>query len=418
MSDPAPVSVALVGCGWISGAHVDGYKALWQAGYRGMTITACCDLNRATAEDRARQIAAFQGTMPQVFTTTQALIAAQVAQAADICLPHCFHHATAIQLLEAGLHVQLEKPLGITVRASKAIIRAAEAAGRVLATAENTRRHLGARAAVWAVRSAKLIGEPLHGIVSIARDSRPDLSDPKWAWRNVTLINGGGPLIDGGAHFADMMIQLFGEVQDVACETRILAPRVEVTVPIIGKTMSDAEDWWHAVIRFTSGMRVTWSYSHQLPGKELSTGVYYGRSGALTDESGWLFHAFEGGGSLQTPGAAALGTRALEERYLASLSGAERERLFPLGVRDSFAIEIWDFVEAVRTGRRPEMDGQAGLASKALCLACYESAALGGTRVRYADVLSGAVDAYQRPIDERWGLLSRTAVPATAQAAR
>jgi predicted dehydrogenase len=406
MSKPSsPTRLALVGCGWISEAHVNGYKALHAAGCRDFTVTAVVDVNPAAARTRAGQIAAFQGSAPQVFADLETCARAAVADAVDICLPHAFHHRAAISACELGLHVLLEKPLGITIRASRAIIAAAERHGRVLATAENTRRSPGSRAAVWAVREANMIGEAVAATVTINHVNHADLSDPKWAWRHVRLINGGGTLIDGGAHFADMAMQLFGEVAEVACTTRTLAPATMVEVPKVGRIPTDAEDWWHAVIRFTSDMHLTWSYCSRLPGADLSSGIYRGREGAIVDRGGWLLHPFEGGASVQRPGVAALDPDALQQQYQASLTPAQRARLFPFGVTDSFAIEVWDFIDAIRSARKPEMDGLDGLRAKALCLACYESAALDGKPVSYRDVLEGRIDAYQRPIDRHWGLL-------------
>jgi predicted dehydrogenase len=72
-------------------------------------------------------------------------------------------------------------------------------------------------------------------------------------------------------------------------------------------------------------------------------------------------------------------------------------------VEDGFAIEVWDFVDSIATGRKPEMDGYDGLRAKALCECCYESATL-GRPVRFADVLEGRIDAYQKPINEFWEL--------------
>ncbi len=407
------IRIALVGCGWISESHVAGYRALRQAGWHGARVVACCDLNRAAATARARDIAAFQGEEPAVFATVEELIAAGVAEAADICLPHCLHHSVAIRLLDAGLHVQVEKPLGITVRASRAIIAAATKAGRVLAVAENTRRSLGARAAVWALNQAKLIGEPVHASSQLVRDMSVDLADPKWAWRSLRLANGGGMLIDGGAHFADMAIRLFGQPVEIACRTRRLGPATPVKTPILGTMPADAEDWWHAVITFASGASIHWSASLAQGGSDQTESTWYGTQGALVDGS-WPMHPFESGGRVTRADKTVIEPRALEELYLASLSAGERERLFPGGVRDSFAIEIADFARAVAEGGEPEIGGETALRAKTLCLACYESAQLGGAPVRYDDVLNGRIDAYQRPIDERWGLLATGTAKATA----
>jgi UDP-N-acetyl-2-amino-2-deoxyglucuronate dehydrogenase len=405
--DGSPTRLALVGCGWISESHIGGYRALFAAGCRSFAITACCDLNRASAERAATAIAGFQGARPAVFGSVEELLESQAAEAADVCVPHCFHHGAAVALLRGGLHVQCEKPLGITVRASRAIIAAARAAQRVLATAENTRRSLGARAAVWAVRQG-LIGEPVHGVATIARDDGLDVADPKWAWRNVKLLNGGGTLIDSGAHFADMMLQLFGPLESATCRTHQLREAPLATVPVLGQVRVDVEDGWHAHLRFASGMEVSWTHATTVPGLEQNAATYYGRSGALIDQGEWILHPFEAGAVVRGR-AGSIERAALEQRYLASLGAAERARLFPHGVTDSFAIEIWDYIDAIRSGCAPELDGESGLAAKALCLTCYESAALEGAPVRYQDVLAGRVDAYQRPIDRQWSLLEARA---------
>ena len=49
------------------------------------------------------------------------------------------------------------------------------------------------------------------------------------------------------------------------------------------------------------------------------------------------------------------------------------------------------------------MDGWAGIRAKALCETCYESATAGAP-VKYDDVFSGKVHAYQDPIDAYWGI--------------
>jgi predicted dehydrogenase len=73
----------------------------------------------------------------------------------------------------------------------------------------------------------------------------------------------------------------------------------------------------------------------------------------------------------------------------------------PYGASNSFGIEMWDFADAVLRGRRPEMDGEDGLRAQAPCMTCYESAA-SGKPVKYQDVPSGEVAAYQAPVDDHW----------------
>ena len=57
----------------------------------------------------------------------------------------------------------------------------------------------------------------------------------------------------------------------------------------------------------------------------------------------------------------------------------------------------------MRDGRPPEIDGEQGMRAKAIALTIYESSATGQV-VRVQDILEGKVDAYQGPINARWGI--------------
>ena len=94
--------------------------------------------------------------------------------------------------------------------------------------------------------------------------------------------------------------------------------------------------------------------------------------------------------------------------YLETLGDEEKEKLFPFGFgsvhrQDGFALEIYDFINAIKDHRPPEVDGWTGLKAKAIAIAIYESAWL-GEAVNIADVLDGKVNGYQKEIDERWEL--------------
>jgi UDP-N-acetyl-2-amino-2-deoxyglucuronate dehydrogenase len=398
MSDP--VRLALVGCGGISQAHVRGYADLYERGCREFEVTACCDVNRASAETRASEIAEFQGSVPQVFVDAEQMVEAGIAEAADLCLPHCFHHSIAIPLLESGVHVMLEKPVGITVKASKRIIQAAQEQGCILATAENVRRYLTSRACAWAINEWGLIGDVRLVDVQMIMHRPFDYSQAAAKWRGIKRLTGGGMIMDSGAHFADMVQVLFGDVDEVFCTMASYDDRVIEGAPVVGDARADVEDTWHAVIRFVNGTHVTWTYSRSLYGPDVRLGNYYGSAGTMYDQ-GFVFHCFQGGGQATLADGTEVASQQVEEAYLDSLDDGERERLFPYGSTDGFAIEVWDFVHAIATGTRPEMDGEAGLRAKTLCEACYESATA-GKPVKYADVLQGAIDAYQQPIDAFW----------------
>ena len=135
------LKMGLIGCGGMSGAHMRGYQVLWSKGIKSFDIVAACDIDASHAEERATQAQDFQGgTKPAVYTdVTEMLSKHSDLDCVDICALHSAHHTLAVAALEAGLHVIIEKPLGITMRACKLILNAAEKNGRILSVAENYR---------------------------------------------------------------------------------------------------------------------------------------------------------------------------------------------------------------------------------------------------------------------------------------
>ena len=117
-------------------------------------MVAVCDVVKERAEERAGEIAKYQkrNKKPAVFTDLDKLLATNV-EAVDICTLHSEHHTLAVRCFAAGKHVHIEKPLGITMRAARQIMRAEVEAQRVLAVGENYRRSPVERATHWAIRA-------------------------------------------------------------------------------------------------------------------------------------------------------------------------------------------------------------------------------------------------------------------------
>jgi len=94
----------------------------------------------------------------------------------------------------------------------------------------------------------------------------------------------------------------------------------------------------------------------------------------------------------------------LQEEFERSLSDADRERFFPLGLRDPYAIQQLDWLQSIARGCDPETSGAEGLRDLACAFAILESSAL-GRQVTLEEMLDGRVDGYQREIDEHYGLV-------------
>jgi UDP-N-acetyl-2-amino-2-deoxyglucuronate dehydrogenase len=401
------VKLAFVGCGVISDRHVRGCKTLFAHGCREFEVVACCDVRQESAEQRANEIAAFQGKKPVVFTAVDDLIRSGIAQAVDLLIPHWLHHSVAISLMNAGLHVMVEKPVGITIQASRRMIEVAQQKGLVLATAEQIRRGPYPRACAWAINTKKLIGDVR--LVTIQRAGKgggkgPRFDAPSMKWRGVKLLGGGAGIIDGGAHTADMMQVLYGDVDQAYCTMSTVQNCLIQGAPVLGDVYSDVEDSWYATICFEGGPTISWISTRTFLGEPSSFAIHYGTKGTIKD-LGDFTHLFYAGGEAVLDDGTTVSRDEILAEYMASLTSEQKERLFPYGLTDEQvvgqAIEIWDFCNAIATGRKPEMDGLDGLRAKALCETLYESATA-GTMVKFDDVLEGRIDAYQKPINDFW----------------
>jgi predicted dehydrogenase len=381
-------------------------------GLDGFAVTAVCDIDEEATQARAQELEERFGLRPAIYTDHGEMLSKEQLDGADLCLPHGLHHVVAIDCMEAGVNVLCEKPLGITIKASRRMAETADKTGCILSTAVPKRRGPGQRAAYWVLNESRLIGEPLAFFHQYTRPPRQrpagQPARPARTWRMDRLMSGGAAVMDSGFHYCDSMRYLLGDVEKVYAEAR------EIGSGSV-KTLAEArEDTVFVTLTFKSGVVGTWCWGRAAVGESLASVIFYGSEGSLSDTSDnpyLIYHLFER--RLRGPIETGLLTKAdgtelslaeVEEMHLDALGEEEREFLFPHGVTDGFTYEIWEFTEAIRGNReRVEVDGWEGLRSLAICEAIYESAFTGEV-IRVDDVISGERGSYQAPIDEHWGL--------------
>ncbi|MFA4044079.1 MAG: hypothetical protein HZRFUVUK_000862 [Candidatus Fervidibacterota bacterium] len=384
---PEELVIAIVGCGGMADAHRRGYQMLWQSGYRKFQIAATCDVKLERAEAMADKVAEFQGKRPKAYDDLEEMLSTEKGlSAADICTPHRDHHELAIACFEAGLHVTIEKPLAITLRAGRKMIETAKARGKVLQVAENYKKAPSQRAIKWALKMG-FIGKPrmLFWVDTFERLWY-------WDWREHKEIAGGGWTLDGGVHYADMMRYYIGEVDEVfAISMRLMPVRyrkpetreepVEITV----------EDTTMALLKFQDGTPAQWSLTSAAPGKSYTMRIIYGEEGCIDMQEGLY-----GRNTRKT-------LEELTNEFMESISDEEREALFPMGITDTVAIELHEFIEGVLHGKPIETDGVEGYKSQAVCMAVYESAWL-NSPVKVKAVEDGEIEGYQAELNAQLGL--------------
>lgn len=360
-----------------------GLKILWDAGIKTFEVIATCDVDLQRAINMSQDIAAFQGAKPRAYADLEGMLAREPElEAVDICALHRIHHNLAITCLNAGKHVTIEKPLGLTMRAGRAIIDAAQQNGRILQVAENYRRAPSERAINWAIRNGR-IGR-LRMLYWI------DVSERlwHWGWRDHKDQAGGGWTLDGGVHFADLFRYHIGEVEELYAISKTYNPiRFKDRERLQDPVEITVEDTTMATIKFANGVTGTWVATNSAPGKGGNFRAIYGDKGCIRWNEG-LFTRDEN-----------IPIEQLEKEFMDSLSEQERERLFPRGVTDTIATELKEFYDAIRGKGTVEITGLEGFKDEAICMAVYESAWLDAP-VRIEDIEGLKIENYQAELNE------------------
>ena len=394
------INLAMVGCGGMAGAHLNGYQELLNKGETRFRIVAAVDEALDRAKGFAERIEGFSGQKVNAYkNVAQLLNGEKNLDGADICSPHGLHHVLGCELLNGGVNVLVEKPIGITVKASKKIIQTAKRKQLVAATAEQCRRAIGQRTIHWAFNDG-LLGQPRMWWAIRAGWSDPQ-NVPNWHWRVDRKLGGCGMVMDSGAHWVDTMRYWFGEVDSVYARVEQMYDRPHNKN---GKLVNSAmEDFWTSIFNFKSGLVGTWSWTTSAPGKGFTQLTMSGTKGSIIDSD--IFHpaAFQANGECQLVDGTSYNMPRLQELYLETLSQRKKDLLFPYGITGGVTLELWDFIDALSKGRPVEIDAEEGLRSKAISEAVYESGKSGQV-VKVADVLSGKINGYQRDVDRAWKL--------------
>ena len=118
------VKVGIIGTGWIAEAHAVGYKQM-----EDVEIVAAADLVPGKAEKFCKDNG-LEGV--RCYESGHAMLEAEELDAVSICTYNCQHAPCAIDALEHGVHVMLEKPFTVTVEEAVEVMRAEKKSGKIL----------------------------------------------------------------------------------------------------------------------------------------------------------------------------------------------------------------------------------------------------------------------------------------------
>jgi predicted dehydrogenase len=122
-----PLRTAILGAGGISPMHAAVLRDLPNA-----RLVAVCDLSPERGNRLARAYA-----IPDAFCSMEAMLERSRPDVVHVLLPPSEHVRCAVQCLEAGAHVFVEKPMGVSLAECGELRRAAVARGRTVGVNHN-----------------------------------------------------------------------------------------------------------------------------------------------------------------------------------------------------------------------------------------------------------------------------------------
>ncbi len=217
MTDSGAHRAAVIGCGDVSVVH---FAAI--AGMPDAELVAVCDT------DPDRLAAAAAAYRVPGYADVEQLLREQSPDVVHICTPHDTHARLAIQALEAGAEVLLEKPVAHDRGEAARLIDVAERTrGRIAVCFQN--RYNPPVAALKALLESGVPGSVLGASATVFwhRDADYYRARP---WRGTWAGGGGGLMMNQAIHTVDLLHWLLGDVVDVAggASTRLLSEVIEV----------------------------------------------------------------------------------------------------------------------------------------------------------------------------------------------
>ena len=186
----------VIGCGGIARRRTIPGMMLSQ----NSTLTAVMDTNPEAAQQVKEEFGA-----KYAFTTVEELLALDEIDAVYIASPVFSHREQALAAADAGKHILLEKPMGLSVAEAEEIAAYCRAKGVKLGVG------LMMRFSAYHQKMRELIAAGTLGdIVSMRAQLTCWYPDIPGAWRQDKKISGGGALMDMGIHCIDLLQYISG----------------------------------------------------------------------------------------------------------------------------------------------------------------------------------------------------------------
>ncbi len=324
------LKMAVVGVG-MGGAH--GANVHQNSG--GVAdLVAVCDINPERVKWRVETYAKEIGLNVRGYTDIEEMLDKEHLDGMIISTPSGVHHQQAVAAARHGVNMLIDKPIDITMEHIDQIEQAVSKAGVLCGVNYGLRL----RAAHWNVKQAIERGEfgKMLQVDVRMKWHREQAYYDKGGWRGTWAMDGGGSLMNQGAHAMDYLTWLAGKPRKVMGDFGALNHKIET------------EDWAGGIIEFENGIRSVVNTTMNVFPK--------------VDRTYVEVHG--------TKGSAYIVDDKIVETNIESL---QPDKLGPSPYPDA----VIDFVHAVKDKRSPLCDIKQGRWSVQLILSVYESARQG-----------------------------------------
>ena len=340
MGKEKTMKYALIGCGRISPNHIEAAKN------NNLEFAAMCDIVPEVMREKSER---FGLETVRKYTDYKELLVKEKPELVAIATESGKHAAIALDCIAAGCNVIIEKPIALSIADADAIINAGKEAGVVVCANHQNRFNKSVQYIRKALEAGRF-GKLSHGTAHVRWNRGKGYYDQA-PWRG-TWAQDGGCLMNQCIHNIDLLRWMMGdEVEEVMAYTDQLEhPYLE------------AEDLGMALVKFSNGAYGLIEGTTNVYPKNLEETLYiFGEKGTVKagGTSDNIIEEWHFGDNLDDPD------------VVKATYGENPPNVYGFGHTPLYA----DVIDAIRTGRKPYIDGEAGKRALELILAIYKSAA-------------------------------------------
>ncbi|KQY94425.1 oxidoreductase [Paenibacillus sp. Root52] len=334
------LKVAIIGTGAISNAHINSYLHFGER----CEIVALCDLYPDKAEAKKNEF----NLNAKIVSDYKELLHEGI-DLISICLPPYEHAPIAVDFLNAGSHVLVEKPMASSLEECDLMIEAAQKSGKVLSVVAQN-RFTNPIMKLKKMLDTGLAGSILHAQV----DSfwwRGHCYYDLW-WRGTWEKEGGGCTLNHAVHHIDALLWMMGRPD-----------QVQAFMSNVAHDNAEVEDISIAMLRYPNGAlgQITSSVVHH--GEEQQF-IFQGQHARIS--APWKITA----SSSRANGFPEKNVE-LEEQI------QEVYDRLPNLSYEGHTAQIDNVLTAIESGEPPLVDGVSGRSTLEMITAIYKSASTG-----------------------------------------